>query len=412
LYLLGRRFGRLTGLAAGVTGAALLAGATSATAEKQAVATALLSLAVTAAVVGRGRTLSGWWLFPAGLLGGCALLFRLELAPAVILSVLPLLLLRKRDGIAPYGAGLVVALLPYVPIGIVVGSGKLHQNFEDLRQTGRDRRLPVPGLTSDGGRLLALSLAGTALLLAVGFWQTRARRVDPNARLLLGAGLFSLVMAPFAFWRADPAHIIAAGTVPLSFLPIVAASLYGLQPKHRTKLVGGVTALVLLFFLSTHAVRGNLNRNLQLALGEKTGSGYRVSYGGRYFILASKSAAHDVQKMVDLVGAQATPGQRLFVGPRDLRRTNQNDVFVYYLLPRLKPASFYVELDPPVSRRGSPLPDELRRADYLILTTRWDRWNEPNGSRRFGSSAANQVVQAHFCLTDQVGTYALFKRCR
>jgi hypothetical protein len=290
-----------------------------------------------------------------------------------------------------------------------VGVGKLHRNFTDLRETGHDRRLPIQALASAGGRLLVAWLLATALLLAVGIWLAWRRRLDLRASLLLAGGIFAVFEVPFAFWRLDQDHILAAGLVPFSFLPMAVAMLTGM-PAQRRLLVGGATALVMLLFLGTQAVRGNLHREVQLVLGKKIG--YTVSYRGRSFIIGSQPAARDLQRMVDDVGARARPGQTLFVGPRDLRRTNENDVFVYYLLRDLEPASFYIELDPPASRAGSPLAGELQRADYLILTTRWDPWTEPNGSRRFGSSAPNEVVKAHFCVVDHAGTYDLLRRCR
>ena len=56
-----------------------------------------------------------------------------------------------------------------------------------------------------------------------------------------------------------------------------------------------------------------------------------------------------------------TPGRArvLFVGPEDLRRTFYSDTFLYFLLPRFTPGSFYLEMDPGVSdtpriRAGRP----------------------------------------------------------
>ena len=79
--------------------------------------------------------------------------------------------------------------------------------------------------------------------------------------------------------------------------------------------------------------------------------------------------------------ALAQPGESLFVGPQDLRRTNYGPTFMYFLLRDLRPASYYMEMNPgTANREGSGLADELRRADWLILTSEWDDWNEPNES--------------------------------
>ena len=43
------------------------------------------------------------------------------------------------------------------------------------------------------------------------------------------------------------------------------------------------------------------------------------------------------------------PGQRLFVGPVDLRKTPYSDAYLYYMLPDLVPATYYIEMDPGVA---------------------------------------------------------------
>jgi hypothetical protein len=98
-----------------------------------------------------------------------------------------------------------------------------------------------------------------------------------------------------------------------------------------------------------------------------------------------------VQRAVDATAPVARGS--LFVGPTDLRRTDGNDVFVYYLVPHQRPASFYVELDPPASKRGSGLARDVARASVLLLGRRWNRETPPDGSRRFGSNAPNRVVR-------------------
>jgi len=47
------------------------------------------------------------------------------------------------------------------------------------------------------------------------------------------------------------------------------------------------------------------------------------------------------------------PGERLLVGPSDLRRTWYSDAFFYYLFPELTPATRFIEMDP------SDLTDDL-----------------------------------------------------
>jgi hypothetical protein len=97
------------------------------------------------------------------------------------------------------------------------------------------------------------------------------------------------------------------------------------------------------------------------------------------------------------------PGDRLFVGPRDLRQTPYSDAFLYYLLPDLPPATRYIEMDPGVAdAEGSGLAEDLASADVVILSRVWDAWVEPNDSREIGSDEPVRVLEDRFCL---VGSY-------
>ena len=54
----------------------------------------------------------------------------------------------------------------------------------------------------------------------------------------------------------------------------------------------------------------------------------------------------------------------------------------------------------------------MASADVLVLTTKWDDWNEPNqSSSYYGPAAPNQVVEKSFCLRAQQGTFSVFTRC-
>jgi hypothetical protein len=112
------------------------------------------------------------------------------------------------------------------------------------------------------------------------------------------------------------------------------------------------------------------------------------------------------------VRARARPGDSLFVGPQDLRRTNYGPTYMYFVLDELEPASYYMEMNPgTANREGSGFADELRRADWLILTSEWDDWNEPNESTVNGPAEPNEVVRDDFCLRLERGEYRLYERC-
>jgi hypothetical protein len=153
-----------------------------------------------------------------------------------------------------------------------------------------------------------------------------------------------------------------------------------------------------------------MSRNAKIVLGRT--HAHVVANGGRHFRIQDPTAARELQSAIDAVARVAPRPHTLFVGPTDLRRTNANDAFVYYLLPHLRPASFYVELDPPASKAGSGLARDVSKADVLLLGSRWNRDSEQNGTRDFGSNAANLVVQRQFCRRAVSGGYEVLTRCR
>jgi hypothetical protein len=167
---------------------------------------------------------------------------------------------------------------------------------------------------------------------------------------------------------------------------------------------------VLAFFLGIHYIRGGVSRNAKLALGLVHSQ--VVSYDGHGFRIDDPRAARNLQDALAVLGRVTPRGGSLFVGPTDLRRTDGNDVFVYYLFPRLRPASFYVELDPPAAKPGSGLARALVHADALLLGSRWNRQAEPNGSRRLGPAAPNRVVHHLFCRRAAFGGYEVLTPCR
>ena len=101
------------------------------------------------------------------------------------------------------------------------------------------------------------------------------------------------------------------------------------------------------------------------------------------------------------------------MGTSDLRKTPYNDSFIYYLLPDLEVATYYVEMDPGVANReGSGMAEDLASADVVVLTSVWDAWDEPNDARIVGSDESNDVLRAQFCSVGTYeGLYELLRRC-
>jgi hypothetical protein len=107
--------------------------------------------------------------------------------------------------------------------------------------------------------------------------------------------------------------------------------------------------------------------------------------------------------MLPVVDRIARPGDKLFVGTGDLRKTPYSEAFLYYLFPDLRPGTYYIEMDPGVAHApNSGLDRELADSDIVVLSSIRDDWDEPNDSRKFGSDAPNQVLARDFV---KVGSY-------
>src|SRR4029079_4101119 len=87
---------------------------------------------------------------------------------------------------------------------------------------------------------------------------------------------------------------------------------------------------------------------------------YVIENEGRSFYYGRKDAADAVNEMLPVVDRIARPGDKLFVGTGDLRKTPYSEAFLYYLLPQTDPGTRYIEMDPGVANReDSGLADDL-----------------------------------------------------
>lgn len=142
---------------------------------------------------------------------------------------------------------------------------------------------------------------------------------------------------------------------------------------------------------------------------------FPVERNGRRFYLGDYAASLDAQMAVDDLGRLAAPGQTLIVGPSDLRLTWYSDVFFYHLLPELDPGTYYIEMDPGLANApDSMLADEMAGTDWVLLTSIWDGWVEPNTSVEPGNPAPVRVLEEKFCLVREYpeGLVELYRRCR
>jgi hypothetical protein len=397
----------------------------------------------TAADDGRGRRRS----VVAGVLAGIALLYRPDLALAITLAGASLLVMARRSGHGSRARGLIVGVVigasPYLVHVARVGLTDAVRGMvlDPVFHLRAGRSLPVPpswdhvdgflqragALRVSGWTLPMLPIAHQIVLwfavlvfIAVGGAVVAVAHVrgddSPRAQLLLAVNLFGLGLLPQAIQRPDTAHLAWVSCIPIALVPVTIAEILRRRspngdPRRWSFAGAAAVAAFVLLIAPQFTVRGYVDLSEQ-SFGRNV-FGVPIRRDDRVFYYGDAVPADAAQALVNDLGARERPGQRLFVGPYDLRQTPYSDAFFYYLFPELKPATYFIEMDPGVANAtGSRLASDVASADWLILSNVWSNWDEPNASRDVGPDDPNRVVAAQFCLVREYdGLFRLYQRC-
>ena len=229
-------------------------------------------------------------------------------------------------------------------------------------------------------------------------------------------GLFGLGILPQALQRVDSGHFSWVSCVVFAWVPVAAYELAHRRAPDvdvRRLSIGACAFIlaVLAFVIPAFTIRTYADYSLQ-TFGIHRAS-YKIEHDGRVFYYGKPDRAAAANEVIAAAAKISKPGQRLFVGPVDLRKTPYSDAYLYYMLPDLVPATYYIEMDPGVANAvGSRMPQDLRSADVVILSAIWQDWSEPNDSRNFGSDASTQVLARDFCRVGTYrGLYQLYRKC-
>jgi hypothetical protein len=392
-----------------------------------------------------GSSDARWKLVVAGLLAGVALLYRPDLVVAIGLSSLVLWRGLDRSGRVRFLGATVVGMSPYLVHVAMAGPGNVVRGLflEPVFDLRGGRRLPLPpswshfdGFLQRAGQLvepawplpapptpaqlslwLGLLVVANAALVATGI-----RALRRGERRLLVLALFSVGLLPQALQRADSTHLAWVSCVPLGLLPAAVAEGLGAWRPHwgraRTAVAAAVPVVATLV-LVPHFTWGIYADYVGRSFGLTELEAGTIRRGDRVFHYGRLDAVAAVNAMLPDVERIAEPGDSLFVGTGDLRKTPYSEAFLYYLLPELEPATRYIEMDPGLANsEDSGMADELRRADIVILSSIRDDWDEPNDSREFGPNEPNEVIDEDFCLVGSYGEglfgrglYELYRRC-
>ena len=395
--------------------------------------------------------------FWGGVVSAIALLFRLDLVLAVGLGTLAatsgLAPPFRRRTLAGLGLGLSLYLIQIVTAGPYnTFKGMVLDPVVYLRG---GRRLPIPpswdkldGFLQRSGAIspprwplphletsqqlfvwFFFMLAAVVFVPIVGGYAVKRDRGAFRPRVLLAAGLFGLGILSQGVQRVDSAHFSWVSCVSVALLPVAVFELLRLRrtrgrahdPKPaRGRVVCAVAVPTAIVLLLPHFTGWSYADYTAQSFGRHR-LAYEIERKGRRFYYGREDVANAARDLLAEVPKLAKPGDRLFVGTADLRKTPYSDAYLYYLLPEFPPGTYYIEMDPGVAnRKGSRMPSDLSRSKVAILSGVWTNWSEPNDSRKFGSSASTKVLARHFCLVKKFGErpddhqplYTLYVRCR
>jgi hypothetical protein len=350
----------------------------------------------------------------AGLLAGIAMLFRVDIAPALMLAALPIIwnLDWNKRALLSGIAGATV-LLPLLVMACFAGAGTVLHNifFVPVIYSSPAHKIPFSTAEPRLLQFFAVHLLAAIMNIAAAVVAVRREQNKNAALAFLAATLFAAGITHQPYHRLDFVHLLFALFVTIPFLPLSAVLLARtIRPLRRSFAAGlSVVCAAFLFFCMYRvrvetllALRGPFQSESSSSLVEKNGRAFLV-------VPAAAAAVRELlQKLVEI----SQPGETLFVGPGDLRRAPYCDTFIYHLMPKLRPASYFLEMNHfSVNAVGSRLTSDLEHADWIVLNSAWDDYfKEENASRENGPDAPLQVVARDFTFVERFGSFQLFRR--
>ncbi|MBK6310749.1 MAG: hypothetical protein IPF42_09220 [Candidatus Microthrix sp.] len=300
-------------------------------------------------------------------------------------------------------------------------------SFFELQGLNRSLRLapdwplPAPGLAAQLALWFWISVAAVALLVTV------AAILRREQTALVPVAALALATLPQLLQRPDPGHLVLVTAIPLAALPVSCSLAVGLWRRRRAGATGGTApgsvparpmgsigpawlaltpAIVILLIPAL-----TLGPWLRAVTGEPGRSATDVTVGDRS-LLVPTSLGPPIQQVVTELAARAQPGDLMIVTPGDLTRAYNNWTALYTLFPKLTVGTYHSEMDPGFTNvEGSTLPDELARADWVLVSPALPQLREANRSAEAGEPAAQRVFNRRFCPVVETQVLSLWGVC-
>ena len=357
-----------------------------------------------------------WRYFGGGLLAALALTFRPDLGPAVVMAALVLIWPLSQSLRLKFVFGAAVGLIPFAVVTVVAGPEQVFNNIflYPVIRSGPARRIPFFSAHPLLVRLFIVIVLAAIANIVAGILAVRAHREGRRERVLLAFALFGASVLPQAWQRLDLAHLLFVAFLVIGLLPLSLFSVVARRVENRKEgwlaLGSASTVTFLVVAIAPYLASMSLTSFADALRTSPKGTIF-VQRGSRSFPAGYPERVIQIGCMLDDLERLSRPGERLFVGPKNLRRTNYNDTFIYHLVPSLRPATYFLEMNPgSANRPGSRLASDVLSADWLILNQEWDSSGEPNRSTESGSAEAADVVKNHFQIVGRYGSFGLLRR--
>jgi hypothetical protein len=358
--------------------------------------------------VGPGSAPKSVPLAVGGVAFGMAIGCRLDIGLAVVLAV-GVLVWCRRPQVRWLLGGVAIGLVPLLVNLVQAGPAAVirDQIIEPVFVSGPYRRLPLSTLTWEELILLALCVVVAVGSCVLGVAEVRR---DPSAWagvLLLTVGAFEVGILDQAFQRSDSLHLafVACFVLPAA-LVIPIRGPRSAPSWLRSIVVPLIVGVVVVLLAWPYFGRIYWSSSTKPLAPEET-----ISNSGRSVVLGSSSDVTDLGVILRELDARAKPGDRVFVGPSDLRTANYDDTFIYFLLPDLDPGSYFLEMNPGVANgTGSRLSSDITSDRFLVLTSRWNTLAGASSVPPLGPDEPNRIVSSDFEPVVAAGPWTLYQR--